>query len=58
VLSTNNWVVIKARISDIASAIEGIPAGGFSFVDIDTVEVDNDSLGEESAIFWIADHLL
>jgi hypothetical protein len=34
VLSTNNWAVIKERISDIATAIEAIPAGGFSFVDI------------------------
>ena len=34
VLSTNNWVVIKERIADIAAAIEAIPAGGFSFVDI------------------------
>ena len=34
VLSTNNWAVIKQGMAVIADAIDAIPAGGFSFVDI------------------------
>lgn len=34
VLSTNNWGVIRERITDIAAAIESIPSGGYLIVDI------------------------
>jgi hypothetical protein len=34
VLSTNNWGVVKDRMSEISAAIDSMPAGGFSFVDI------------------------
>lgn len=34
VLSTNNWTVIKERISDITAAIEGAAPGSFAFVQI------------------------
>ena len=33
-LSTNNWSVVKARITDIAAAIEAAMPGSFAFVDI------------------------
>jgi hypothetical protein len=34
VLSTNNWAVIQEGMAAISAAIEAIPAGGFSLVDI------------------------
>jgi len=34
VLSTNNWSVVKNRMSDISAAIETVSQGGFMFVDI------------------------
>ncbi len=34
VLSTNNWSVVKANMSEIATAINAAKSGSFAFVDI------------------------